>query len=346
MNDFSIKLLLVTNVILLVILLVTFIYLLVRKQKSIKQQERKHKLKQKIRPSLYQYLNDGTVINTRLIQPDDSTSYQAVEELLREYQTITSSESISQRIKEFTEQYFKEYYMSLLAQRRWSIRMNTLYSIERFNMDSFKNIILRKFQKEDYLSEEKQQMARVLATFQSKDLIKDLFNKESKYPLFLYKEILRRYEPSLFDVIVKEYDDADALLKIAILSLFAEKKDTSYMPLVDRELENAELDIRLQALKVIRNIGYIKDIGRLIPFARSSQWQERMLFCQIAMVIKKERFKPLLVELIGDDNWWARNAAGEAIRKYKEGKYILEHITKTHEDLFARDMARKWLGSD
>lgn len=320
--------------------------LLIQKQKSIVEDFRKKKLKDKFRPHLYEYLFEGKILNKRLVEQKDVITSKAVEEVLNEYRLVTKSSTVEERIKQCADDYLKEYYIEFLENRRWSLRMNTLYSIERFQITALRSRIWISFKQMKEMNSEKQQMARILATFQCNDLMRYMFKEDNKISLHLYKELLRRYSSGLFEEIVNHYEIADIHLKIAILAIIAENKDISYSQLVERELTNKELDIRLQALKVIRNIGYVRDISIIIAFAGSSKWQERMLFCQTSVVLKKERCKPLLIKLISDKNWWVRNCAGEALSKYSDGNLLLEHIAETHNDYFARDMARKWLGSD
>ncbi|MCD8501644.1 MAG: HEAT repeat domain-containing protein [Bacillaceae bacterium] len=303
-------------------------------------------MKEKIRPHLHQYLREGHLQNAAIVEQPDQTMYKAIEEIFNEYQKVTKSTTVDQRIHQFAENYLKDHYEKKLASRRWSIRMNTLYSIERFHVASLRAHIWTLFKQMKEMGSEKQQLARILATFQCRDLLSYFYGTDEQFPLHLYKELLRRYNPSIVEELIRNYNYANERLKVAILAIIAEKKEVSHLQLVEKELESNYLDIRLQALKVIKNIGYIHDVTIITPFATSSHWQERMLFCQTSMALKKERFKPVLRELMSDSNWWVRNAAGEALSKFSDGSLILEHIMETHEDSFARDMARKWLGSD
>lgn len=341
MIEISLKVLILINITLVGMLIILFIILLVQKNRQMKIKTRKEILKNKLKVPLFSYLSDGKEIKTRLFQREE-IYYKVTEEILYEFRSRTKGDDTTNRIQLFAENYLAEYYRELLQDQRWSIRMNTLYAIENFQMISLEKAVVESFgySKEDSI--ERYQQLRVLAKLQSEALLSHLFIN-STYPLFIYKEVLRRINTDRFDQVVSHYDEACDLLKIAILSMFAEKRDSSYLPLVERELENGHLDIRLQALKVVRSFAYVSNVEVLAAFAKSSLWQERMMFGKIVSVIKKERFKPILVKLIGDESWWVRNAAGEAIASFQDGEFILNHIIETSEDAFARDMAQQWL---
>lgn len=343
MIELSLKTLAIINSCLLTTLLLLFLYLLIQKDRELKRKTRKENLKNKIRQPLFAYLNEGVDVKTRLFQRDP-VSFEAVQELLYEYRSMTKGEEVGERIQRFAIDNFTDYYRKLLQHHRWSIRMNTLYLIEDFMMISLEEDILEKLDDTSISKVERYQQLRVLAKLQSNHLFSYLLIDSFVYPLFLYKEILRNLKIDHFDQMVSKYDTACDELKIAILALFAEKRDTSYLPLVERELENGHLDIRLQALKVVRSFGYISNFQLLYNFAKSSLWQERMLFAQITSVIQKERFKPLLTQLLTDESWWVRNAAGDALCSYQDGRFILFHIAQTSNDNFARDMAWQCLG--
>ncbi len=346
MIDISLTALVIINIILLVILFLLFSYLLILKHKDIKRKFRKERLKEKLRLGIFDHLNEGHDLKTRLFQRDP-LSYEVVQELLLEYAEMVKGDEEQERLQQFAEFHFSAYYQELLSHKNWSIRMNTLYSIEELSMQSLETSIWEKFTQSTYEENVEQQLQiRVLAKLQSEKLVSYLFVTTNLYPLSLYKEVLRTLQTDLFDQVVSRYDEANDTLKIAVLAIFAEMNDTSYLPLVERELENGHTDIRLQALKVIRSFGYVGNIGLLSTFAKSSLWQERMLFCKIAAVITKERFKETLVKLIGDESWWVRNAAGEALTKYHDGDFILTHISEENQDSFARDMAKQWLGGE
>ncbi|RXJ01914.1 hypothetical protein DS745_08755 [Anaerobacillus alkaliphilus] len=346
MVDISLKTLVIINIILFFTLLLLFGYLLLQKHKDIKRKLRKARIKEKIRDGIFEHLNEGQEVKTRLFQRDP-LSYEVVQELLLEYGTMVKGDEEQKRLQQFAEFHFSSYYQELLSHQNWSIRMNTLYSIENLSMKSMETDVWNHFAESTYEETvEQQQQIRVLAKLQSEKLASHLFVDKNIYPLPLYKEVLRTFQTDLFDQMVGRYDEANETLKVAILAIFAEKNDTSYLPLVERELENGHTDIRLQALKVIRSFGYVGNIELFSTFATSSLWQERMLFCKIAAVITKERFKETLVRLIGDESWWVRNAAGEALANYHDGDFILTHISEENEDSFARDMAKQWLGGE
>ena len=328
--------------IILLVLTLTIIltYLLLAKGNEISKRKRMDKLKVKIRQLLFEYLADGSTLQTRLIQ-EGITGYTVVEELLDEYSQIEKSDDVLDRIRELGEMFLRSYYLECLNHRRWSIRMNALYRIEDYQLFSFSKELWSYYQKgiEDHT--EKFQVIRTLAKLQSEELKIILIHDVVEWPKYLYKEVINRYEQDLVKEIVHFKEKPTVTFYQSILEIISERRAIEFLPFVEEQLTHTELEVRIRALY---SLGYIKEVDKIIPFSNSEHFQERMLFAKLAGYVRKERFKKLLIQLLSDPNWWVRNAAGEALILFDDGDVILQHVLFTTNDMFARDTAKQWIG--
>lgn len=335
--------LLYINLFLLIILFVQLGYLIIQKIIDNKREQRKKNLIEKIGPTLREHLFEGKPFQTRILQ-DDPIFFEVLEELLGEYNELLKDSGI--KINELAEKYLTKYYEKRFTHKRWSIRMNTLYHIEDFQLTTFENDLLQRLKSNELKNEvERYQIIRTLATLQSPIIVDEILANNVLLPKSVYKELLRRLNEEYFKFILTKFHQLDQNGQVAVLEYIGELKALQYLELVEQQLNHDELEVRLSSLKVLTLFGYIGNIDRIIPFSSSDIWQERMYFARISGTLKKERFKPYLVKLISDANWFVRNTAGESLYKYKDGIYILQHIASTHEDPYAKDTATQWLES-
>lgn len=326
---------------LFVSLLTIFGYLFVKKMIDNKRDVRINRLKAKIRPLLFSYLSNANSVQTRLLQKEE-ISYKIIEELLDEYKNISKDDGVEERICIFAKSYLNEYYERLLNHRRWSIRMNVLYRIEDFQLSDFAETLWEKFQSKQHSREEIYQMHRIFAQFQYQPFITYLLTTDRVYPIFLYKEIIRKIQKKYLADLFIHISSLPQPFQIAIIDSIGEQRNFSKLSLIENLLESDDVEFRAQALKVIAKLGYVSDVDKIVAFASSSYFQERMMFTKVAAVLQKNRFKLILKELLHDPNWFVRNGAGEALSRYEDGDFILQHIMQTSSDPFARDMARQW----
>lgn len=333
-----------TVVTLIIVLCFLFFYLLWRKLVELKIKEKKDKLKSKIQPIIHDYLIRGEDVRTRLIQKQPYL-YEAIEEVLEDASKLLKGTEIQERITVFAKLYLEDYYVSRLNHARWSIRMNTLYNIEDFHLERFSETLMYRFSESNSKSiEEAYQIMRTLATFQYESFLDELVKTTNVFPLFIYKSILRRLDDEHIDYLVRHIHAVNQTFELAIIDMIGERKDLSYLTTIEQKLQSEDSEVRIHSLKVIEILGFVTDLSNLVPFSESAHFTERMLFAKVCRMLKKERFKATLISMLSDESWFVRNAAGEALAAFSDGNIILEHISLTHEDLFARDMAQQWKG--
>lgn len=322
------------------ILFILLVYLVCRKVLEIHHSNRIEQRKKFMHPLILNYLMDGTLSEN--IRLDTRVQKESAEELLKQFSKVLNEKDIIEKVSQFADLHFQEYYRKKLKSRRWSTRMNTLYYIEYLRMETMIPDITKMFTHRRTSHEEKIQLLRMLATFQSPDTIQYLH----AYPFLSnsdYIGILLRLDQSLFNRLVSDYFQSNEQLRYAILEVIALKNQLQYMSLVESIFDHYNGEQRIRAYKTLVQLGYIKNKQKLIQLADSPVWEERMLTAKMLGLLKENEDLPILKSLLHDANWWVRSQAGRAIYGYGAGKELLKKIVQEDEDPFARDMAQEWL---
>lgn len=290
----------------------------------------------------------------RFIQVIRSSSHRAVvlEQLLNNYVSVTKGGITSPIVTKLSEDFLTERYTKQLTRKSWAIRMNTLYFIEDFHMQSLTPLLKEKLHKAFRLDQEMQQLIRTLASLNEPITI-SILKQYSDAPVRLYIDVFKRLELQTrleqLDAALKGEKEGTAL-KHAAISYIGMAGLLAFLPRIEKELQNLDGETRIQALKAIFHLQYITEPILLESFFHSSSWQERMFATRIAGRLQLSRFKEVLSELLGDSVWWVRYSAAEALTQFSDGDILIAHLSANHPDRFARDMATQWktslLGSE
>jgi hypothetical protein len=323
------------------VLLVLLVYLSIRKAIANSRRKKIDRIKEQYNPLIFKYLTGETLV--RKLNPVSKLQLKAVEELLNKYTSVLEGLEEKQRLNELASIYLAQYYKKRLRSRRWSIRMNTLYHIEDFNMSMLAEEVYRLTQKKRITTEELVHALRNLALFQYPaifDLLTLQFKGLSEYE---YRNILTRLHEKDFDRFVLHFHKSSISLQKAILGVITLKKEITYLSFLENIFSSYSGEVRLRAIKALADIGYVKDIDRYLELLYSSKWEERMVAAKLVGSLKEEKGLFRLIELLHDSSWWVRSQAGQAISEFSNGKEILQMVLETSKDVFARDMAWEWL---
>lgn len=107
------------------ILIVLSVYVVVI---SVKEEANARKIKEYIQNKQnlwHQYFNDEIALSQKLI-PNNDIEIKAIEEIFLAYTNNISNSTVREKIREFANQYLRQYYLRLLLSKRWSLRMNAL----------------------------------------------------------------------------------------------------------------------------------------------------------------------------------------------------------------------------
>ena len=101
---------------------------------------------------------DGTLSEN--IRLDTRVQKESAEELLKQFSKVLNEKDIIEKVSQFADLHFQEYYRKKLKSRRWSTRMNTLYYIEYLRMETMIPDITKMFTHRRTSHEEKIQLLR------------------------------------------------------------------------------------------------------------------------------------------------------------------------------------------
>jgi hypothetical protein len=318
---------------------------------------RKHKLSEKERTINEQYEDLTESFSSYMMDPADdrflqgirSTPHQTVvlQRLLNGYVSVAKGSTTSPLVAQLSEDFLTERYAKQLTRRNWAIRMNTLYFIEDFHMQSLAPMLKEKLRKTTLLDQETQQLLRTLASLNEPETLSVLAQYPDA-PVRLYLDIFKRLEEHTRSQELSaalRNETHNNTLKHAAISYIGVAGLIAFLPRIESELQNKDSEMRIQALKAIFHLQFITDPSLLLPFFQSLSWQERMFASRIAGRLQLSRFKETLSELLGDSVWWVRYSAAEALVQFADGDILIAHLAATHSDRFARDMASQWKSS-
>jgi hypothetical protein len=337
----EIRVLQIISIILFATLLCLLTYLVIRKIIENRQDNQINERKKQLIGPIFSYLREGKerlkdIKQTRIDK-------QAIEQVLTDFSERIEGEQEEERLLELAEFYLIDKYRKEIKSRYWSKRMNVLYKIEDFHMKEIEHQVISRLSKRNCHKEEKIQIYRILAAFQSEN-IWSLINKDEELTEKNYRSILLRLKPESFRKFIQPFYYCREALQLAILDVISMKKKVEYVQFIESVFAKYEEEIRLRALKAIASIGYVRNIEDYVFLADSEVWQERMMVAKLLGTSSSlDKYIPLLVKLLHDSSWWVRSQAAESIISFKKGREVLFEVVNQSEDKFAKDMAREWL---
>ncbi|WP_043931425.1 HEAT repeat domain-containing protein [Bacillus sp. EB01] len=323
------------------ILFFILLYLSVRKWSANKKRRQIEDFKESYNPLLFEYITTGEI--SRKLVPRTDIEKKAVEEILARYTEILEGEEERKNLTKLACLYLTDYYRDRLKSRKWSSRMNALYYIEDFKMDSLLKDIFTLLGKKRTSREELIHSLRILASFQFINLYDYLNKRYTFLSEFECRNILLRLENDHFDQFTLGFHQARKELQYAVLDVIGVKKDIRQLRFLESMYKKYNGEIRLRALKAIGSIGYVNQLDDYLPLVHSQKWEERMMAARLIGTMKDENAIGHLNGLIHDRSWWVRSQAGQALSKFPNGKALLQEIIETTEDPFAKDMAMEWV---
>ncbi|MGA4721024.1 HEAT repeat domain-containing protein [Fictibacillus nanhaiensis] len=326
--------------VLLSVLTVMFLYLLIKKTMEISKEKQINKYKDQVHQTIYDYLYREQ--KSRLLVPDSTIKFMAIERLLTEYSTVIEGEGKG-RISSLADEIFHERYKSILNQNKWSSRMNVLYKIDGFKMGSLSEVLKKKLTDPNTLKEEKLIIFRCLANNQDRALPQLFQSVPELFSVLEYRSILNRVEEELFTSLVDDYLHFPELLKLAIIDMIGIQKKLDFVTFLESQLGDERSEIRIRSMKAIGEVGFLSDSEVIGSFAESDRWEERLMAAKVIGKTRALNGLEILEALIKDSSWRVRAEAAKSFLSYNDGLERLYDIRFTSDDPFARDMASEWI---
>ncbi|MBS4197132.1 HEAT repeat domain-containing protein [Lederbergia citri] len=319
-------------------------YLIIRKYKNNRYQLYANKKYETLMPIYLEYVMASSEHDIEeMVKRNDDLAI--IEKILISYLRNVNRNDDIIRIKHLAALLFTEKYRRALRSRKWSTRMNTLSLIEIFKLEAFIHPLLEKINNTNKMDEEIIQTMKTVASLQELGLI-DFLVKKDGIPERVLFDILIRYEVMHIDSIIKIISNShDERILRALIQVISSHHYQNAFPFVRQHLLSKDGETRLRVLQAFEEMHQLVDPSEIAPFLSSPIWQERMLAVKICAKCKLNRFKPMLNQLIGDQVWWVRYYAGQAISLLQDGELLLQFIAEQHPDRYARDMAKQWMST-
>ncbi|WNF23933.1 HEAT repeat domain-containing protein [Mesobacillus jeotgali] len=323
------------------ILLLLLFYLIARKAAEIRLRKKVEENKTKMNDKLLHSILTGDFL--RSLQADTKAKKLAMEELLSHYSDILEGTEEKQNLNLLAETRLGEGYRRALSSYRWSTRMNALFHIEAFHMESVKEDIQAMLKRRRVTKEEKIKGLSFLAQIQDKEIYRLVTEEYKELSYLEYRNILSRLDEKSLEQFMLGYHSSQLQLKFAIIDLVGLKKNLAYLNFVESTFSNSSGEERVRALKALAAIGHTNNAKNFLPLLSSPNWEERMLSARLAGEMKCDEAIHGLVQLLQDPSWWVRSQAGQSITRFPQGKKILQQVIDSSSDSFAKDMAWEWM---
>jgi len=330
---------------LLLIQLLLLVYILINKLSQAHFETKVEDVQMKIQAKYLSYISGDATIEPRL--PKSEKIYvEVLERLLNGVADNTTNLFEKKRIQEIAQTHLSTIYQTKLTDGSWADRINALYFIEEFMLIDLKEKVwehLHSLRDED---EEYRQTLKVLASLQDERMIGYIV-RQGEISIGLTKELFRRFTDTSFHKLLTELEKKDQIvpesIELAFIDYCGESGNYEFLSFVEKKIDDPRKEVRLRAFRSLCQYQYCTDTAWIRHFFASEHWEERMYAAKLTGIMTLTEYNDDLVFLAGDQIWWVRFAACEAIKKIPDGEILLEYVSTHHEDLYARNMAQQTL---
>lgn len=338
----SIDTLIKSIVVMTFVLLLLSVYMVI---KSIQEKAAAKKMKAYMQSTLdlwYRYLNGEIALPKELI-PSNDIEIEAIEEIFLSYINNISNLCIKDKIRVFSNQYLREHYLRLLTSKKWSLRMNALYRIIDFEIDSLATECRNMERKTKLSSGEHFLLLVIRSMFDETGFVKEFVSLSSKLSEYEFKKLLIGFSHETLEQLTYQMNDLPITYQYYFIDILGVIRSLDFLPFLEDKLGDEKPEIRIRSLKAIHEIGVATDLNKYKIFLESPKWEERLMLAKLLGAFSLEQVYPYLEQLLQDENWWVRYHAAQTIGNSKDGKSRLETFITTAKDQYAIEMAREVL---
>ncbi|MDP2920450.1 MAG: HEAT repeat domain-containing protein [Dehalococcoidia bacterium] len=140
--------------------------------------------------------------------------------------------------------------------------------------------------------------------------------------------------PAVKEAIRKAYDSRDERLVVSAIYCMGKTCDNAWLPVLYKELENADTEIRYEAAGALGEIGMEDSVSRLLEHAHDSDIEVRLAAIQAVAKIGGKEAKHGLESLARDPNQAIREAVEQGLSEIetKENMTLFEMDTPGEND--------------
>lgn len=288
----------------------------------------------------YRYLVENEPFDDAII-PKTKGAFLAVEQLLLAYVDNVADAQIQQKISDFAQRYLSNYYRHMLAQHKWSRRMNALYRIHDFQLHSLLAPCIALYDKKATTREERYVLMAIFAKYARETFEQHLFTKCYAFSEFEYRRIyVTLPKAQLLDLVTNIERLPTASAQYALIDTLGAMKDLQYVEQLTLLLGAEDAELRIRVLKNLHALSWIDDMTLYEPFVHSVIWEERLMVAKILQHVPLAYSEGMLSVLLEDENWWVRQQAAETMMRDPN---VLKRNMETTTDRFAKDIAQQVL---
>lgn len=274
----------------------------------------------------FNYLIEDSQFTLKLI-PKTTNEIKSAENILLSYINNISDEAIQSKISFFAKAYLSNYYMKMLTHRRWSIRMNTLYRIVDFRLDNLVDYCLEN-QAKLKTSNEQFQVFKIQSMFRKESFIPLLTTLQTIFSETEYRQIFIEMDEEMLECLFHLFEQLPKNAQYALIEVFSNKVDFEKVHHLEGLLVNEDAEVRIRALKGMERIGVIQDLNLILPFLKSSIWEERLMVAKLLKYGTLDQVEPYLIELFNDPNNYIQKEIMTAFKKEKIVEQLNEKSAK------------------
>lgn len=328
-----------------VILIGCSVYLIYNRLQQSKTEKKVQNNITEFLPLCYQFFVEGNPTES-LENIQNPHQIKAIETILTKYIYLLSDQDVINRIQQYAGNSLSEHYQKDLKSRRWGIRINALYKIIDFKIQSLAPYVLdllnssKKYSQKEYF-----EMYKVIALFMPAQLLSQLKNSTYKLSNIELYKVLALLKEDTIKEIMQNFDALTRTQKIAVIDTIGSKNLLEYIEFLHNAIKDENAEIRLHAMKAIEKIGFVHPIEMYETFFYAEDWRERMLFAKLLKYFPLDEIIDYLKVLITDRSWWVRYHTVQIIADQKNGQKVLEMLYNQTEDLYAKEIISASLGA-
>lgn len=331
----------IVSVLLTVGILLSFVYFGFQRRQHLQKSQKVQTYIEEHQTSWYDYLVHQIPF-TKPLHIKNQTELQGIEAILFSYSRNVSDKTVRAQISRFANDHLKAEYRNRLKSRRWNVRMNALYRVGTFGITELLPEV-QKMMKKPKSNEEYFRILTIYSHYLPDEFFAEFFKVQENFTEYQFKR--------LFSVMTHQtrYRMSDSFQKIssvgqyATIDLLGKRREFASLAFLTELLDSPDSEIRIRALKAIHEIRMIIDVERIMPFAESDIWQERLLVARLFENLSSKQVNSVYLKLIEDSNWWVRNEAARVLSVTKEGRRLLEAVVEHSTDPYAVDVSKSFL---
>ncbi|WP_153730282.1 HEAT repeat domain-containing protein [Sporosarcina obsidiansis] len=221
----------------------------------------------------YDYLRTDGVPEDHLI-PRNDAEVKAVEELFRMLVHNVKEDGMEERISGFANRWMSGFYRKKLNGRNWGERMNALYRIYDFGIDSL-TVDCRDMAKKSISEEEFFLLLLIDMKFYPETFVRDNLLELCALSANDAKELLFRMQEATFEETVCHFDELELTIQYALVDVIGMKLDATYVPFLETQFNTKDSELRIRVLRAYNSLGIVPVVTVYEAAVESDVWQER-----------------------------------------------------------------------